>query len=169
MEFYTNGNFPFQVIVDQLSENDIITIGHMVRIKYLEGAHELKHNDKGDWVDLYVYEDTTVKKGELTLVNLGVAMQLPPNTEAWLVPRSSTFKKWGIIQANHIGIIDSSYCGDNDIWQMPVIGLRDDEIVIPKDTRLCQFRIMERQPQLLFESVKNLGNANRGGFGSTGA
>lgn len=139
-----------------------------IRIKYLPGAHKLEFIEQGDWIDMYVYEDTLCKKGEYTLINLGCAMELPEGYEGHLVPRSSTFKRWGIIQANHCGIFDNSYCGDNDIWGMPAIALNND-VIIPKDTRLCQFRIIKNQPEIIFQEVEELGNVDRGGWGSTGA
>jgi dUTP pyrophosphatase len=93
-------------------------------------------------------------------------MQLPEGYEAHVVPRSSTFKTYGVIQTNSCGVIDGSYCGDEDIWKMPVYATRD--TVIEKNDRICQFRIMKNQPKILFEETKKLNNQNRGGFGSTG-
>ena len=107
-----------------------------------------------------------MKKGEFRLIPLGVAMELPKGYEAHVVPRSSTFKNFGIIQTNHQGVIDCSYCGDNDQWFMPVYAVRDTEIHV--NDRICQFRIMENQPRLLFDEVEHLENADRGGHGSTG-
>lgn len=121
---------------------------------------------KSDWIDLYAAEDVTMKKGDYKLIPLGIAMQLPKGYEAYMIPRSSTFKNFGIIQANHIGMIDESYCGDNDQWYFPAIAMRDTEIHI--GDRICQFRIEKHQPQLHFEAVTSLGNADRGGFGTTG-
>ena len=94
-------------------------------------------------------------------------MILPDNYEAHIVPRSSTFKKWGIIQTNHCGIVDNSYSGNNDQWLMPVLAIRDTEIKI--NDRICQFRIIERQPEIEFEEVERLNDTDRGGFGSTGS
>lgn len=138
-----------------------------IKIKYLPGAHKLEKINQGDWIDLYTYENTFCKKGAYTLINLGVAMELPEGYEGHLAPRSSTFKKWGIIQANHVGIFDNSFCGDNDIWCMPAIALNND-IIIPKNTRLCQFRIVKNQPEIIFDEVETLGNKDRGGWGTTG-
>lgn len=139
----------------------------IIKIKYLPGAHPIENTEIGDWIDMYVYEDTLCKKGEYTLINLGCAMELPKGYEGHLVPRSSTYKRWGIIQANHCGIFDNSYCGDNDIWCMPAIALNED-VTIPKDTRVCQFRIVHNQPKIKFQEVQSLDNKDRGGFGSTG-
>ena len=93
-------------------------------------------------------------------------MQLPKGYEGHVVPRSSTFKKWGIIQTNHQAVIDESYCGDQDQWFYPAYALRD--TVIHTNDRICQFRIMKKQPVIEFEEVEELGNENRGGIGSTG-
>ena len=121
---------------------------------------------KSDWIDLRAAEDVTLTKGEFCLVPLGVAMRLPEGYEAHIVPRSSTFKNFGIIQTNHQGVIDNSYSGDNDEWKMPVLAVRD--TVIHKGDRICQFRIMEKQPELVFTEVEHLSGPDRGGFGSTG-
>ena len=94
-------------------------------------------------------------------------MQLPEGYEAHIVPRSSTFKKWGIIQTNHCGIVDNSYCGPNDWWRMPVFALRDTKIEV--NDRICQFRIQKNQPTLVFNEVEEMEANNRGGFGSTGS
>ena len=128
------------------------------KLRYIEG--------KSDWIDLRSAEDISLKKGEFKLIPLGVGMQLPAGYEAHVVPRSSTFKNFGIIQTNHCGVIDESYCGDNDQWFMPVLAVRDTEIHV--NDRVCQFRIMERQPAVEFEECTHLEGADRGGFGSTG-
>ncbi len=121
---------------------------------------------KSNWIDLRAAEDMIIKKGEFKLIPLGVAMKLPDGYEAHIAPRSSTFKKFGIIQTNSIGIIDNSYCGDNDQWLMPVYAVRDTEIHI--NDRICQFRIMECQPKVRFHEKDHLEGEDRGGFGSTG-
>ena len=138
-----------------------------IRIRYLNDETErLRYIDgKSDWIDLRAAEDVELKAGEFRLIHLGVAMQLPKGYEAHIVPRSSTFKNFGIIQTNHMGVIDESYCGPNDWWKMPVYALRDTKIA--KGERICQFRIMEHQPQIVFEEGSLTGN-DRGGFGSTG-
>ena len=100
------------------------------------------------------------------LIPLGVAMELPQGYEAHIVPRSSTFKNFGLIQTNSCGVVDCTYCGDEDMWRMPVYAVRD--TVIHVNDRICQFRIMENQPQIQFEQVEQLNNQNRGGFGTTG-
>ena len=97
---------------------------------------------------------------------LGVAMELPKGYEAHVVPRSSTYKNFGIIQTNHMGVIDESYCGDNDQWFFPAYALRDTKI--SRGDRICQFRIMEHQPAILFEETDSLDHEDRGGIGSTG-
>ena len=121
---------------------------------------------KSDWIDLRAAEDVTLKAGEFKLIPLGVAMKLPEGYEAHVVPRSSTFKNFGIIQTNHCGIIDESYCGDNDQWYFPAYALRDTQIHV--NDRICQFRIMEHHPTIQFEETEKLTGADRGGLGSTG-
>lgn len=121
---------------------------------------------KSDWIDLRASEEVTLKKGEFALIPLGVGMKLPEGYEAHVVPRSSTFKSFGVIQTNHMGVIDESYRGDADQWHFPAYALRDTEI--HRNDRICQFRIMKKQPDIVFEEVKSLGNKNRGGIGSTG-
>lgn len=138
-----------------------------IKIKYLDDSiQKISAISKGDWIDLRAAETVSLKKGEFRLIPLGVAMQLPEGWEAHVLPRSSTFKNFGIIQANSMGVIDNSYCGDNDWWFYPAIALRD--TVINKNDRICQFRIMENQPQIEFETVDMLKGEDRGGFGSTG-
>ena len=139
-----------------------------IRIKYQSDAIEkLTYIEgKSDWIDLRAAEDVVMKKGEFKLIPLGVAMELPRGYEAHVVPRSSTYKNFGIIQTNHQGVIDCSYCGDNDQWFMPAYAIRDTEIHV--NDRICQFRIMENQPKLVFDEVEHLTNADRGGHGSTG-
>lgn len=139
-----------------------------IKIKYFtDKIDKLEYVDgKSDWIDLRAAEDVELKKGEFKLIPLGVAMELPEGYEAHIVPRSSTYKNFGVIQANHCGIVDGSYCGDNDMWRMPVIAMRD--TVIHVNDRICQFRIMKNQPQIVLEEVEHLTGADRGGFGSTG-
>lgn len=139
-----------------------------IRIKYFtEEIEKLTYIDgKSDWIDLRASERVELKAGEFKLVPLGVAMELPKGYEAHVVPRSSTFKNYGVLQVNSCGIIDSSYCGDQDMWRMPVYATRD--TVIERNDRICQFRIIENQPEIVFEEVFALENENRGGFGSTG-
>lgn len=139
-----------------------------IKIKYLSDKIEkLKYIDgKSDWIDLRSAEDIELKAGEFKLIPLGIAMQLPEGYEAHIVTRSSTFKNYGIIQTNHMGVVDETYCGDNDQWFMPVYALRD--TTIKANDRVCQFRIMEHQPSIIFDEVETLNNADRGGHGSTG-
>ena len=139
-----------------------------IRIKYFtDKIDKLTYVDgKSDWIDLRASEDVELKAGEFKLIPLGVAMELPKGYEAHLVPRSSTFKNYGILQTNSCGIIDCSYCGDEDMWRMPVYATRD--TVIHQNDRICQFRIVENQPKITFDEGESLGNADRGGFGSTG-
>lgn len=140
----------------------------MIKIKYFDKDYpplEIKKNNS-DWIDLRAAEDIVLHKGEHYLIPLGVAMQLPRGYEAWVVPRSSSFKKWGILQTNSPGIIDESYCGDNDQWFMSVYATRDAKI--EKYDRICQFRLMSHQISFTVKTVETLGNKDRGGHGSTG-
>ena len=166
-----------------------------IKIKYFEGAKELEKISKGDWIDLYANKDMFIAEGERVMIPLGVARGLPEGYEAHVVPRSSTFKTWGLIQTNHMGVIDHSYCGNNDQWHMPVYCLEGKDIkkdkfytyddylkedvllsttetkgtYIHKGDKICQFRIMEIQPEIEFEKVEVLENEDRNGFGSTGS
>lgn len=139
-----------------------------IRIKYF--SDQIEHltyiDGKSDWIDLRAAENISLKKGDFHLIPLGVAMELPAGYEAHIVPRSSTFKNFGIIQVNHMGVVDESYCGDSDQWYMPVLAVRDTKIHI--NDRICQFRIMEHQPALHFQETEHLHHPDRGGFGSTG-
>ena len=139
-----------------------------IRIRYVsDQIDKLTYiENKSDWIDLRAAADMELKAGEFKLIPLGVAMELPKGYEAHVVPRSSTFKNFGIIQTNHQGVIDCSYCGDNDQWHMPVYATRD--VTIERGARICQFRIMKNQPQLIFTRVERLEGPDRGGFGSTG-
>ncbi len=139
-----------------------------IKIKYFtDRIDELEYIEgKSDWIDLRCAEDIELKQGEFKLVPLGVAIELPAGYEAHVVPRSSTFKNFGIIQTNSCGIIDETYCGDNDQWFMPVLAMRDTKI--NTNDRICQFRIFEHQPVIEFEKTDRLEGKDRGGFGSTG-
>lgn len=139
-----------------------------IKIRYLSDKVEpLTYiAGKSDWIDLRAAEDVEMKAGDFKLIPLGIAMQLPKGYEAIVAPRSSTLKNFGITQTNSIGVIDETYCGDNDQWYFPAEAKRD--TVIHAGDRICQFRIFEHQPQLVFEPVSTLGNNDRGGIGSTG-
>lgn len=141
-----------------------------IKIKYfdndLERVMAIGGTKKSNWIDLRAAKDCFMKKGDFMLIPLGVAMQLPEGYEAHIVPRSSTFGKYGILQTNGYGVIDSSYCGDDDQWMFPAYATRD--TYINKGDRICQFRIERCQPEIFFAEVESLGNQNRGGFGSTG-
>lgn len=147
----------------------------IIRIKYFENATRLNKISKGDWIDVYANKDMFIKEGERAMIPLGFALELPSGWEGHLAPRSSTFKTWGIIQTNSIGVVDSSYIGDNDQWHMPVFCLQGKTeengvkgTFIEKGDKIAQFRIMEVMPAIEFEEVETFGNADRGGFGSTG-
>ena len=139
----------------------------IIKIKDLTDVEKIGKIDVGDWIDLRAAEDVTMKKGDYKMISLGVAMELPRGYEALIAPRSSTFKKYGIIIANSIGIVDESYKGDNDEWRLLAIALRDTEI--KKNERICQFRIIKHQPEIELCEVEMLGNPDRDGIGSTGS
>ena len=128
------------------------------KLKYIDG--------KSDWIDLRASERVEFKKGEWKLIPLGISMELPKGYEAHVVPRSSTFRNWGLIQTNSMGVIDNSYCATDDMWMVPMLATRD--TVVEVNDRICQMRIMENQPNLEFTEVESLPGKSRGGFGSTG-
>lgn len=137
-----------------------------IKIKYFTDIEKIKPIEKGDWIDLRAAETVELKKGEFKLIPLGIGMELPEGYEAHVVPRSSTYKNFKIIETNSMGIIDNSYCGDNDQWFFPAYAL--EYTIINKNDRICQFRIVEKQPKINFEEVNELKNPDRGGHGSTG-
>ena len=142
-----------------------------IKIKYVRNSNgyivkPLERIAIGDWLDLHASENVTMKAGEFKLIPLGVAMELPKGYEAHIVPRSSTFKRWKVLQANGIGIIDHSFCSDEDVWMFPAYATEDTHINF--NDRICQFRIVKNQPPVIFEIVEHLKNKVRGGFGSTG-
>ena len=128
------------------------------KLKYIDG--------KSDWIDLRASERVEFKKGEWKLIPLGISMELPKGYEAHVVPRSSTFRNWGLIQTNSMGVIDNSYCATDDMWMVPMLATRD--TVVEVNDRICQMRIMENQLNLEFTEVESLPGKSRGGFGSTG-
>ncbi|MDK0735116.1 deoxyuridine 5'-triphosphate nucleotidohydrolase [Clostridium perfringens] len=151
----------------------------IIRIKYFDKATKLKKITKGNWIDVYANKDVFVKCGDRAMIPLGFALELPEGWEGHLAPRSSTFKTWGIIQTNSVGVVDDTYIGDNDQWHMPVYCLQGKDIEsengkevkgtwIRKGDKIGQFRIMEVMPEIEFEEVESFGNKDRGGFGTTG-
>ena len=148
-----------------------------IKVKYFrDDLTRLKIDPKGDMIDLYAAEDVTINEMDEALIPLGVAMELPIGYRANLLPRSSTFKKWGIIVTNSMGVIDHTYCGDNDEWKLAVFCLKGREFVngkkctiIHKGDKIAQFEIVPVMPKVVLEEVDHLGNADRGGFGSTGS
>ena len=151
----------------------------IIRIKYFDKATKLKKITKGNWIDVYANKDVFVKCGDRAMIPLGFALELPEGWEGHLAPRSSTFKTWGIIQTNSVGVVDDTYIGDNDQWHMPVYCLQGKDLEsengeeikgtwIRKGDKIGQFRIMEVMPEIQFEEVESFGNKDRGGFGTTG-
>lgn len=155
-------------IIMSESQFDVVPDGtyKVIKIKYHADIEPLVQKAGSDWIDLRAAEEVKMSPNQFKLIPLGVSMKLPEGYEAHIVPRSSTFKTWGIIQTNHMGVIDESYCGDNDQWMMPVLATK--AVIIHKNDRICQFRIVKKQPTILFQEVDSLGEESRGGFGSTG-
>ncbi|WP_194192286.1 dUTP diphosphatase [Clostridium chrysemydis] len=146
-----------------------------IRIKYFEGAVRLKKIAKGNWIDVYANKDMFIKEGERAMIPLGFALELPKGYEAHLAPRSSTFKTWGIIQTNSVGVVDDTYIGDNDQWHMPVFCLQGKDLnedvkgtFIKSGDKIGQFRTMEVMGDIELLEVDSFGNEDRGGFGTTG-
>lgn len=137
-----------------------------IKIKYFTDIEKIGKIEKGDWIDLRAAEDVEMVAGDYKLIPLGIGMILPEGYEAHIVPRSSTFKNWSILQTNSMGVIDNSYSGENDQWMFPALAIFD--TVIHKNDRICQFRIVEKQPEIEFIEVEHLNEEDRGGFGSTG-
>lgn len=152
--------------IEYVSNNLVPIHVETVQIKYHTDIEPLEQKEGSDWIDLRAAEEVKMSPNQFKLIPLGVSMKLPEGYEAHIVPRSSTFKTWGIIQTNHMGVIDESYCGDDDQWMMPVLATR--AVIIHKNDRICQFRIVKKQPKILFQKVDSLGKESRGGFGSTG-
>lgn len=148
---------------------DVCTDIQKIKIKYFDKEiDKLEYIDggKSNWIDLRSAETVHLKKGEFRLIPLGVGMKLPDGYEANIVPRSSTYKNFKVLQTNCFAVIDNSYSGDSDQWMLPVIAMED--TVINKNDRICQFRINKIQPEIVFEEVEHLGEVSRGGIGSTG-
>ena len=151
----------------------VIMLGHEIYKDYINQIVKIKYFDKslpelechGDWIDLYNKEEVSLKISEHKLIDLNVAIKLPKEYEAHILPRSSTFKNYGLLVANSMGMVDNAYCGDNDEWKLSVIGTK--EVTIPKGSRIAQFRIIPSQ-NVKLKTVENLGGIDRGGFGSSG-
>ena len=137
-----------------------------IKVKYVDGVKEIFQAHEGEWYDLRSAMDVHFRESKFFKIPLGIAMELPKGYEAHVLPRSSTFEKYGIIMTNGMGVIDNKYCGDNDFWSFPAIGTRD--VWIHKNDRIAQFRIVETQPEVVFKTVVTLGNPDRNGFGSSG-
>jgi len=139
-----------------------------LKIKYhVKELKKLRYIDgKSDWIDLRVAENVSMKQGEYRLISMGISVEIPKGYEMLIVPRSSAYKNFGILQTNAMGVVDESFCGDNDIIHMPILAMRDTEIHI--NDRIGQFRLMPHQPEVHFIEVDHLDNEDRGGFGTTG-
>ena len=138
-----------------------------ILVKYHNpNLQKIEKVEKGDWIDLRAAETIELKKGDFRLISLGISVKLPKDYEAHIAPRSSTFKNWGILQVNSVGVVDESYCGEGDLWMMPVYATRD--TVISENDRICQFRIVKKMPELRITEVEALSGPDRGGYGSTG-
>ena len=137
-----------------------------IQVRYHADIPPLEKLPQGDWIDLRAAETVEMKAGEYKLISLGVSMRLPPGYEAHVAPRSSTFKRWGILATNGVGVIDESYCGDGDVWHLSALAMRDTRI--EKGDRICQFRIVPKMPPVTLETVAVLTAPDRGGIGSTG-
>ena len=137
-----------------------------IQVRYHADIPPLEKLPQGDWIDLRAAETVEMKAGEYRLISLGVSMRLPAGYEAHVAPRSSTFKRWGILATNGVGVIDESYCGDGDVWHLSALAMRDTRI--EKGDRICQFRIVPKMPPVTLETVAVLTAPDRGGIGSTG-
>ena len=151
----------------------VVMLGHESYKDYVNQIVKIKYFDKtlselecyGDWIDLYNKEEVSLKVSEHKLIHLNVAIKLPKGYEAYILPRSSTFKNYGLLIANSMGVVDNAYCGDNDEWKLSAIATK--EITIPKGSRIAQFRIIPSQ-NVKLKTVDSLNGSDRGGFGSSG-
>lgn len=154
--------FPKRAAETPKSKEKLLVRYHSDQLEHLQYIG----GEKSDWIDLRAAEDVSLKQGEFKLISLGISVKIPKGYEMVIVPRSSTFKNFGILQTNSFGVIDESYCGDNDILRFPALAMRDTEIHV--NDRICQFRIQKHQPSLEILEVEHLDGKDRGGFGSTG-
>ncbi len=139
-----------------------------IKIKYHDPEiAKLGVEQHGDWIDLRAAENVCLQPGEFRIISLGISMKIPEGYEAHVVPRSSTYKTWGILQTNSMGVIDNGYCGENDVWGFPALAFRP--TTINKGDRICQFRIVKKMEPVEFVEVGHMEDESRGGFGSTGA
>lgn len=138
-----------------------------LKIRYHAPITKIEKLPQGDWIDLRAAERAEIRQGEHRMISLGVSMKLPEGYEAHIVPRSSLFKKHGLMLVNSCGIIDESYCGNNDVWFFNAYATRD--TVVEFDERICQFRLFAKMPELVITETDELSGPDRGGFGSTGS
>jgi dUTP pyrophosphatase len=138
-----------------------------MKIKYHDKEiDKIKKIEIGDWIDLRAAETVEMKQGDFKIISLGISVELPKGYEMYIVPRSSTFKNFGIIQPNSPSVVDELYKGDSDLVYYPCVAMRN--TIINKNDRICQFRIMKKMEELEIVEVETLGNENRGGLGSSG-
>ena len=157
-------------LLEPITTSNEVSNNKKIKIKYHEPITPLENINgaNSDWIDLRCAEPNGIdlKTGEFKLISLGVTMKLPDGYEAHIAPRSSTFKNWGILEVNSVGVVDSSFCSNEDIWKFPAYATRDTHIDF--NDRICQFRIVKKQPIIIFEKVDHLDGKSRGGFGSSG-
>lgn len=155
-----------------------------MKIKYIRttpAVPKLEVSPKGEWVDLTLAEKAQLLPNQYKVFSLGIRMKLPKGFEAWIIPRSSTFKKYNMLQSNSFGLVDNAYNGINDIWGFPCFAPQG--CSVKAGTRICQFRIMPSMKagfwvklrwllcgKIRFVEEEYLGrnHVSRGGFGSTG-
>ncbi len=149
--------YPVEKIISPLELKVKYHDSELIKLEQVEGS---------DWIDLRSATDIEIEQFESKKISLGISIEIPIGFEAHIAPRSGTFDKYGIIMTNGLGIIDNKYKGNEDIWGMNVWAVRKTKI--NKNDRICQFRIIEKQPNLIFNEVDDMNNENRGGWGSTG-
>lgn len=158
---FADGAIQVPTLENKLEKAEIKIIYHsdeIEKLRYIDG--------KSDWIDLRAAKDYHLHMFEFALIDLGISVQLPKGYEMLIAPRSSTYKNFGVIQTNSIGVVDESYCGKDDVLKMPVVALRETDIHV--NDRICQFRIVRHQPEITFSEDFNMEAKNRGGIGSTG-
>jgi len=172
--WFENKEAIFKQVMEESTPETVLSVVEEVvpevKIRYFHdkyGDYPEIEAYNGNFMDIALPEDTVIPTKGYALVNLGFATELPEGYWAQLVPRSSTFKKYGLILTNSFGVIDTSYKGDGDEWKACLYNMYGKDAVLPKGTRIMQFRVVKDNP-VNFNKVEHLGNPDRGGFGSTG-